>query len=455
MASVIAWVRGNPVSVGSALLSLLAVVGLLYVRSRGEAFVDRMGERDRVIKQIRLLSETPVRTPPADPNEPEEHHSIAVNQAAIDTLTMAYDRMDGEYREIFELAVGVNRHNHEPMVDGLFPEPESDYKPFDAKSKYRSAFERMLGPWSPGQDEPRLNAGLPTEEEELQLVVSSTTTEFLETFFPPKSMEQLTTEERDELKLLQRQKVIEAMHQHAGGIHVYVDTLDLDDRRVAFDLDEWSLGDRRPDMAEIWEGQIGLWIQQDIVEAIARANDVDDPGMSVLHAPVKRLVSIRIDPEGRYVGADRLRRQGEGSTTARVKVAGRSKTVVLPPGGGARAGSGGSAADQRLPYDFGVAATGRTSNDLYDVWHASVKLVVDWQQLPELLEQIQQVNFMTVLELEAVNVDEYEALREGMVYGRGDAVEVRMLIESIWLREWTKALMPKDVWAKLGIVEDG
>jgi hypothetical protein len=58
---------------------------------------------------------------------------------------------------------------------------------------------------------------------------------------------------------------------------------------------------------------------------------------------------------------------------------------------------------------------------------------------------------MTVLDCQVQDVDEYAALLEGYVYGSGDAVRVDMLIETIWLRDWTVPLMPAEVKQALGL----
>ena len=47
-------------------------------------------------------------------------------------------------------------------------------------------------------------------------------------------------------------------------------------------------------MDEIWEGQMGLWMQQDIVEVIARMNEVWNPEQNVTTAPIKRLIGNEV-----------------------------------------------------------------------------------------------------------------------------------------------------------------
>lgn len=108
--------------------------------------------------------------------------------------------------------------------------------------------------------------------------------------------------------------------------------------------------------------------------------------------------------------------------------------------------------DKRLPEAFNVSMSGRVSNALYDVRHAQVDLVVEFRQLPTLFKAIGKTNIMSVLNVHIADEDEYEALQAGYVFGPHDCVRIQMLVETIWLREWTAPLMPQVVKDQLGIV---
>ena len=58
---------------------------------------------------------------------------------------------------------------------------------------------------------------------------------------------------------------------------------------------------------------------------------------------------------------------------------------------------------------------------------------------------------MTVLKFQISNVDEYEALKKGFVYGPQDCVKVDMLIESVWFRNWLVQSMPEEIRTPLGV----
>ena len=205
-----------------------------------------------------------------------------------------------------------------------------------------------------------------------------------------------------------------------------------------------------------------MWILQDLITAIHFANDVQDQGdhgvdeegkripSSVLNAPVKRLIRAEVLPG--YVG---LHNMGGVDSIGNAR-----------PGSPARNNSGGAAGyppptggktdkprETKLSENFVFGPTGRSSNSLYDVRHARVIAHVDYQRLPELFNAIASVNMMTVLNMQVTAVDEYELLNELYMYGQGDVVEVEMIIESLWLREWTAELMPEDVQVYVGLLD--
>ena len=104
-----------------------------------------------------------------------------------------------------------------------------------------------------------------------------------------------------------------------------------------------------------------------------------------------------------------------------------------------------------LPDDFSLSPTGRRSNAMYDVRHVQLLVDLDSHQMLPFLEQLRQVNFMTVLKMDLTDIDEYQVMQEGYIYGSGDVVRAEMLIETIWLRDWTVAYMHESVRHMLGV----
>ena len=439
MSAVWEWVKGNVVSVFAGALALASLLALLVVQLQGEGLIARMKGRQEVIDRIEELRRTPVRVPPEDPDGVPQTMNVTVNQTAIDALKHTYERMGTEYDNIFDYAVQINRQGraqfqHQPILDGLFPEPVDPAKPWEAKTAYRKSFATMLEPHAPNSLMPRLNAGEPLSKEALKETLAKVETEYLATKFGKSTIADLTRKEKAELNQLKREKLIDRLRGHAESIHVYAET-DRGASDYPFQVAEWSQPEKNPKIAAIWEGQMSLWIQQDIVASIAKANFVADSDRSVVGAPVKRLIDIEV--LSGYVGITTTGAlKGARSINRRERVRDREK-------------------NEPLPNDFSIAPTGRRSNDIYDVKHARVEAIVDAQRVPRWFDKIAQANFMSILKYELEQVDEYEALRNGYVYGRGDVVRVDLVLESIWLREWTTDLMPKKVKKRIAVpVED-
>jgi len=198
---------------------------------------------------------------------------------------------------------------------------------------------------------------------------------------------------------------------------------------------------------------------------------------NVLEAPVKRLIRIDVAPgyvavgeqQGAVIGFSNARQStrttGSGGPQGGLRSGlsrspGRDPRMLRMPGpmgmAGGRPGRMDRFSDEteseeeesterppdgKLQEDYELSPTGRRSNQLYDVRHATVSLVIDSKSIGLLLANLARVNFMTVLVSSIEDVDEYEHLHghegQSYVYGPQDAVKLDMVIETIWLRRWT------------------
>ena len=431
---IIAWSASNPITVLSALVAFVTLIALVVIHSKGESFLETVKSRESDLGTLRNLARTPVKLPPENPDGRPINKDVAVNAAAIDELKNAYERMDEEYDRIVGLALTVNQGvgttQHLPMDDNLFPQPSDPGKPFAAKDRYNSAFDEMLRPHTVGALLPRLDAGMPLPRAVLNEVVQEETQTYLnQTFFEDVQVSRLDEVQREKLRERLRQRLINVMSQHARDIHIYANVnADRWSEAYPFDVMAWSKPGEPPTMEQLWEGQMGLWIQQDIAEAIARTNRVDEKKHSVLTAPIKRLLDINVVPG--YVGIT--------TRGAIVSGEGRGANLEEDP-------------DARIQDDFSISHTGRRSNAIYDVRHVRLKIHADSRRLNQFFDNLAKVNFMTVLQVKMTQVDEYAMLNQGFVYGPHDVVEVDMVIETVWLREWTTRFMPEVVQRIVGV----
>lgn len=448
MTKAIAWARSNPITIASAAVAVMAIIFLLLVEWRGGNFVDAVQQRVGEIRRLEALLKTPVSVPPLEPDDPERQLDIAVNQAAIDELARVYGHLNKDYNRIRDLITEFNRAEHTLMLAGLFPEPSEDGIQFKAREAYRTTLTQMLNPPKPGSTDPGLDAQPGLSNEKMTEILHRSQELFLNTqIFPPKKYEELGDDERARLDRFKRRSLLDALRSHAQAIHLYAQRdRDLDSPDFPFDVAAWSKQGLKPSMDEIWRGQLSLWIQQDIVTAIARLNHTDDPAWNVTKAPIKKLVKISILPG--FVGRKDLPPSLAG-------LAAPGSVAVGGAFGGPDPGRTTRQEEPTRPDEladrFDVSPSGRATNSAYDVVHATATVVIDSRHLGAFIDELQSVNLMTVLQVELEDVDEYEALRSGHVYGSQDVVLAKIVVETVWLREWTTPLMPASVRNALGV----
>lgn len=247
-----------------------------------------------------------------------------------------------------------------------------------------------------------------------------------------------------------------------------------------FRIEPWAYSDQPPTPDQLWEGQVQLWVMRDIMSTIAKFNKVgsndikaigpdgslrDEPA-SVMNSPIKRLRKLQTLPG--YVGLHNM-----GAALGGLESSDFATGTGLGASGGTTDLSGGSGLSgtatpsiyptpplelapkqetDRAIENFGITPTGRVSNSVFDVRHSQLSIDIEAAKLPAFIAALQQTNFMTVVKAQITDLDEYEMLREGYVYGYADVVRADLVVESLWFRNWTKDLMPKIVKEKLLII---
>lgn len=481
------WAKQNPLTVGAvAVVVLCLILWPVMVLRPGADFRQKVQtDANTHLRQIDQYLSRTVTLPPRTADGTGESVSMVINSSAIERRGWINRRVNDEYRAIFEQAMAFNAAGHQPMIDGLFPRPVDESRPVLARERYLQSFRSMLEEYRPEAALPRLNAGTPPSTAEINEEIVKAEQEFAAEFGSA-ALTSTSPEMVEALRERRQQRVKELLVRRARSIHIYAETSPTG--LSPFDIDGWASQASIPSMEALWESQLSLWIQQDIVEAIARTNRVDNPTYDVTMMPVKRLV--KIDVLDGYVGIDtsggiagqgaasvaRGGARSRGGSAAGGTFGGMTMEQMmagaLPPppdmDGGVRpppadGGPSTSAAEPQVEQtitpldlparDYTVGHTGRICTQFYDVRHAWLTVVVDSARLPQMLDNLARVNFMTVLKVIVVDVDEYEALREGYVYGSGDAVEANILIETVWLRHWTNDLMPFTVRQRIGAVD--
>lgn len=355
---------------------------------------------------------------------------------------------------------------------------------------------------------PAMRASSPPTAQQVEQVLAETAFNFVNSI-GVSSAAMLTEQQAEQLYSEQRVELMNLLADRARSIHLYADLpaeedpfyVEPDDEQPTtssvfggggtstsrsdreadnglpagypFQIADWAFAETPPNPDQLWEGQVQLWVMRDIMQAIANLNRVEE-GVEVtqpdgttttvpataLNSPIKRLLRLETLPG--YVGlhsiggAFDIRSDDNGRSGTR---SGASRGFDTP----IRSRSGDGEAvypdpplerqpkkqTERADDHFGISPTGRVSNAVYDVRHTRLVIDIQWDKLPAFMEELREMNFLTVISADIQDVDEYEMLREGYVYGESDVVRADLLIESLWFREWTGELMPKIIREKL------
>lgn len=210
-----------------------------------------------------------------------------------------------------------------------------------------------------------------------------------------------------------------------------------------------------PTLEQAWYAQLELWIQRDIVEAIATINErraaeltAENKEPWVGDLPIKEIVSIQMS----YYVQDPA--AGAPQTTE-TSAPGGPPPMGGPIGGpttpgtgwspGARSTSDSKALSRAEPLAANIPVfTGRFTNDLHEVLRFSVRLVVDARDIPAIVAGLCEKRFHVPLRVS------YEAFTPdpsmtGKIYGEAPLAVLTIDFESMLFSEFYLPIMPDPV----------
>ncbi len=431
---IIAWIKGHL----AAVLSIVVIVVVLptaWFVSSGMGRTTRENLQKKVEAEFKKVDRQNVtyRLPAFEPGMEEVELSRPPNEKVTRWFSDRLAEMQGEVQRVTEEAIAFNKRDHEPLVEGLFPEPTNEddrrLKPYE--------FLRLLYSWRgrPSIGErlvQRINGGTPPDPIRVATKLQDERTRFIADLERQRGPGQdLSAEEEEALREHLMRARIGEYERQARRLSVYADPEQIN---AAIEVPDEEPA-TPPSLSRLFELQWNVWIAEDILDAIALAN-TDERGrpMRVNEAPVKRIMDMRIN-----LG-------GEGDSAINGFYYEGAATVKDRPTARGENGLVGTRDEWSL--------TGRYShpdNQLYDVIEVKLVLIVDAERLPKVLDAFPATNFMSVLDLDLESVDVWKDLRDGYVYGSGSILKATMTVETVWLRAWTAPLMPPAFREALGV----
>lgn len=371
-----------------------------------------------------------------------------VNRKVIDAAQKQLE----ETREVVELLNQqvANIGSHQPLLSNVFPEPPTTTARLDFKGALRRVYT---------QEFPRLlNAGERPSQAEIDqtsedMKNAAERLKFQETFGDTEATttggdtDAVTTgtpapwaaprgfgttgrrtgeTSRRDLENMTPQELVREIPEarisvsRARSIYCYASG-NPESSEFSFDPQPGVLDADRPRVEDMWIAQMSLWIQSDMVNAIAAINnrqaqrlEAEQIGPWVGNLPVKRIV--RINVRGYVPGDD-------------------------SPAPGGRAGSAGPVARAGSPL------TGNGTTAAVDVLQFDMELVVDARSLPAVIDELCAAGFYTPLVVN-FEAEPPNPTLSGYIYGTAPVVRVTLEMEAALPRAKYLDLIPPAIEAE-------
>lgn len=215
---------------------------------------------------------------------------------------------------------------------------------------------------------------------------------------------------------------LRASVKKARNIRVYVDPM------TSLHVSPMIHRDEPPSPREMWYAQVSLWVQEDLVRAIARLNEeaaqeLGEKDANVTRLPVKRIESVQVLGYITPLGA------------------------LLPFGSGL--GLPGPADASSTMVSF----TGRRGNEQFDVVRVVLTVIVSKRDMLRLVDAVARTNFYQLVSAEYVDTEPVDPA--GYFYGPDPVVRAVLDFEGYFARRIYKPLMPAEVLRDLGIEGEG
>ncbi len=340
----------------------------------------------------------------------------AQNKATIEARRKQIEAENAQLGESLGIALGVQKNSRldggprKLLVPDILPEPQSPADRIDFKTKYAEAFARMLARLQ-GRDKATRK-----EVRSQQVVIDSrnqpVSQDDVEDAWRPPQQAATADEPDNDTKtglqgILSEFPAARAAELVARSILMYVSKNAI----PPHDMVDTSSS---PEVLEIWHAQMSLWIEQDIVAALAGVNE-------------KR--SAQLDAEGNPYDA----------WVANMPIKHLKKLAMA-----GHFGNGGAV----NKADFAGSFTKQKNSEKRFIIPIHLQLVVEEAAVMEVLESLCGVGFYTPLRVEYHRV-EPTPLQNEYIYGDEPVVEVWIDLEAYYFRKVFDDWIPKKLKSTL------
>ena len=417
----VAWLKSN-IPIVVLVVVMIAAAVVLPILSSGMNASLREEVKKRAANDAALARITQSKIEIQVPGEPAITGPGPVNPRTLELLKQYEQRLSADVAAVRDLILSRNRSGRELLLPALFPNPPSDWRDnlqFQMWRALSAKYESLISD---------IDAGLPPTADELQVDLRRAEEQIRTQKLAKAATDQLTPEQQEELRTAMREARMARYSERAQQLKLYASL-------GSINAPSWD--ERTPlDIRQLFDWEWQTWIKQDILQALYSANDTYE---SLVLGPVKRVRWLEVEalPLPANTGTGN---QPTGSTPFGMT----PPAAQAPPAQGAPAAAPPDAKAE-APREFASSFTGRVSNPLYDVRRVKLSIVVDSARIPVVLDAIASQNLMTVIDLKMKPTDAHADLANGFIYGKDICADLELVVETIWLREWTTPLMPREV----------
>lgn len=452
--TVVGWAKSNSLAFVFCAIIVAVPVGAYFAAGvMGEGVRKEAQRRASVYSELASAANANAELP-VPGGEPVVLETIATERVVQD-FREALDKYSKDASEVYVSARAFNygtdsAPKHAPVVES------SVFPGYDAKSTTAAEQVRFKVADAVAAAYAQLleaaRAGAPPVDATVAAAVEAAETRYIQGDLGKKSRSELTPEATTQLNAFLGKVRINEYAEAAKKISMYADlrAFEVPSRASVTGLYK-SPADAAAQDTALFDMQWKLWVATDVMRAFTECNRSAD---SVLKAPVKQLLSLKVQPlaKAETTGGGEASAMGAESAPADGAASGAGEAG----GDMAAAAPAANAAPvidpkQQVTLDFSKRFTGRISNGIYDVRLADVTFVAETARLPEIFDALARQNFMTVTNVRLAPADPFSAARAGYLFGASPISQVTMTVESLWFRDWTARHMPTSVRTALGV----
>lgn len=420
----------------SIIFGVVALLGVILVFFPMGGWFDQLStDMEKSVRQYSTLKNLKNQTfamPVVDPNKSEAPNLEGFpNPQVIAKAADLVNQVKAQSQSISEEAAKLNRKD--PLCPHALPRGDSGAALSQFKDQYHLAMDSL---------KKKLGATTPPTEVEIRKERDDRWTDW-QNKIPkvngqPQDLASWTDRFRTEVEAV-LPDIMQLNRAKTNSMYVSENALDVHPaipKRGTPDL---------PLLLDMWIAQVGYWIQEDLVNAIAETNaqfgEQDETGrVNVQGAVVKNLVKLTV--EKNYLTVKNKVPMSQAASFAGASspfgaLAGGEPVAMVPP----------------TKREYAYSSSGRVSNTMYDVVLFNMTVDADAENYHKFLAQLSKNRFITILDVDIAGVDRDRAQGAGFVYGSKPVLQLTIRGEAILFRDWTVRWMPEMVKKMLGVIE--